>query len=104
MTAQELSTIVRHGQNPVIFVINNEGYVIERYINDGPYNDVNVWRYSTLPPVFGGPPGLVVSTEGELEAAIGHIATHPDELVLVELQVDRMDASETLRRFGRVDG
>lgn len=104
MTAQELSTIVRLRQNAVIFVVNNGGFVIERYIHDGPYNDIQSWQYSRLAEVFGGPPGLLVRTEGDLERAIEHIVAHRDELVLVEVQTDRMDASETLRRFGAHDG
>jgi indolepyruvate decarboxylase len=103
MTAQELSTIVRLGQDPVVFVINNGGFVIERYIHDGPYNDIQPWRYSRLAEVFGGPPGLLVRTEGDLERALEHVLAHPGELVLVEVQTGRMDASETLRRFGAHD-
>ena len=102
-TAQELSTIVRLRQNPIVFVMNNEGYVIERYIHDGPYNDINVWKYSHLAEVFGGPPGLVVETEGDLEAALVHAQARPDELVLVEVRLDRLDASQTLKRFGHAD-
>ncbi len=103
MTAQEVSTMVRLRQHPVIFVVNNGGYVIERYIHDGPYNDIQSWRYGELARVFGGPPGLTVRTEGDLERAVEHIVAHPDELALVDVQVDRMDASETLRRFGALD-
>ena len=103
MTAQELSTIVRLRQNPIVFVMNNEGYVIERYIHDGPYNDLNVWKYSRLAEVFGGPPGLEVETEGDLEAALAHAQAHPDELVLVEVRLGRLDASQTLKRFGKAD-
>lgn len=29
MTAQEMSTMLRYNQNPIIFLINNEGYTIE---------------------------------------------------------------------------
>ena len=41
MTGQELSTIVRYGQNPVIFLINNDGYQVERAICDNTYNDLS---------------------------------------------------------------
>ena len=33
LTAQEVSTMIRHKLNPIIFVICNEGYTIERYIH-----------------------------------------------------------------------
>ncbi|WP_268256043.1 thiamine pyrophosphate-dependent enzyme [Streptomyces mirabilis] len=42
LTAQEVSTILRHGLKPVIFLINNRGYTIEHTIlgRDARYNDV----------------------------------------------------------------
>jgi indolepyruvate decarboxylase len=43
MTAQELSTIPRRGLKPIIFLVNNNGYTIERLIL-GPgsrYDDIN---------------------------------------------------------------
>src|SRR5262249_53600461 len=54
MTAQELSTVMRHELKPFIFVINNSGYTVERAVlgKDAKYNDVANWRYSELPNVF----------------------------------------------------
>src|SRR5262245_59019057 len=54
MTAQELSTILRHDYKPVIFPINNGGYTIERgYLGKTePYNDIANWAYADLPKVF----------------------------------------------------
>jgi indolepyruvate decarboxylase len=54
LTAQEVSTILRHDLKPCIFLINNHGYTIERTIlgKDAKYNDVANWRYSDLPKVF----------------------------------------------------
>ena len=44
LTAQEISTMIRRGLNPIIFVICNEGYTIERYIHGfkAEYNDIQV--------------------------------------------------------------
>jgi indolepyruvate decarboxylase len=52
--AQELSTILRHDHRPVIFLINNGGYTIERgYLGKSEsYNDVANWAYADLPKVF----------------------------------------------------
>jgi indolepyruvate decarboxylase len=51
MTAQELSTILWRDLNPVIFLLNNDGYTIERLIYgaDSSYNDINPWRYGRFP-------------------------------------------------------
>ena len=100
MTAQELSTIARRGQAPVMFVADNAGFVIERLIHDGPYNDVNPWEYARFAAVVGGPPGLVVETEGGLERALARVSARPGELHLVHVRLARDDASDTLRRFG----
>ena len=56
MSVQELSTIIRCGFTPTIFVINNGGYSIERAIN-GPkssYNDVSMlWDHQRMLEFFG---------------------------------------------------
>ena len=64
VTGQDLSTMIRKGLKPVIFLINNDGYTIERVITDRPYNDIQPWRYHKLPELFGGGTGLDVHTEG----------------------------------------
>jgi indolepyruvate decarboxylase len=54
VTAQELSTILRHDYRPVIFLINNGGYTIERgHLGKAePYNDIANWAYADLPKVL----------------------------------------------------
>ena len=56
MTVQEIGSYMRFGFTPIIFVINNAGYSIERAIN-GPtktYNDVSMlWDYQKLLSFFG---------------------------------------------------
>ena len=100
MTAQELSTIIREGVAPVVFVMNNGGYTVERVIHDGPYNDLQNWKYHQLPQVFGGGWGCEVWTEGELEIALRHANERRDELALIEVHLDPMDCSAALKRLG----
>ena len=40
VTCQDLSTMIRYGLKPLIFLINNDGYTIERAVIDRPYNDI----------------------------------------------------------------
>jgi Thiamine pyrophosphate enzyme, C-terminal TPP binding domain./Thiamine pyrophosphate enzyme, central domain. len=75
VTGQDLSTMIRNHLKPVIFLINNDGYTIERVISDHPYNDLQPWKYHKLVEVFGGGLGLDVRTEGELEEALTKAAT-----------------------------
>lgn len=97
LTCQELSTVIRNGLDAVVFVINNDGYTIERLIIDGPYNDIQPWKYHLLPQVFGGGWGCEVRTEGELEDALEK-ARRNKGLSLIEVHLDRLDCSESLRR------
>ena len=101
MTAQELSTLIRHGLAPVLFLMNNRGYTVERVIHDGPYNDIANWRYSDLPAVFGGGWSCRVCTEGELEPALERALDEPDTLAFIEVEIDPLDCSAALKRLGR---
>jgi len=102
MTAQELSTLLRYHCNPVIFILNNDGYLTERLIHDGPYNDIQQWSYHKLPEVFGGDAlALEVGTEGELEAALEAARRAPDRLVLINVHLPRDEGSEVLGRLGK---
>lgn len=100
MTVQEFSTLARYGVNAIVFVLNNGGYVTERLIHDGPYNEIHPWLYHRLPEALGCGPGLLARTEGELEAALEAAARRAKEPVLVEVVVGRTDSSDTLRRVG----
>ena len=68
LTAQEVSNMIRHGQEILIFLVNNRGYVIESAIHDGPYNYYKNWDYAGLIDVFnagdGDGLGLMASTAG----------------------------------------
>jgi indolepyruvate decarboxylase len=100
VTCQDLSTMIRKRIKPVIFLINNDGYAIERAICDRSYNDLQPWRYHQLMAVFGGGPGLDVRTEGELEGALATAAT-AEEPVFIEIHTGRLDCPESLLSAGR---
>lgn len=104
LTVQELSTILREGQKPVIVLLNNAGYTIERYIlgMESHYNDIAGWDYAALPGVFA--PGTKMATyragtEGELEEALAAIEAG-DEGAFLELRLDPFDAPAGLKAFG----
>jgi TPP-dependent 2-oxoacid decarboxylase len=101
MTCQELSTIIRYGLNPIIFLINNDGYTVERVIHEGPYNDIQPWHYHRLPAVFGDSWSCEVRTEAELETALSQALANKDKLSLIEVHLDRMDCCQGLVRLGK---
>lgn len=101
MTAQELSTIIWHNQNPVIFLMNNDGYTVERMIHgDGSYNELNMWHYYRLPEVFRGEWGRQVKTEDELENALQKAKSSPDSLAFIEVWLGRSDCCKNLQKMG----
>ena len=100
VTCQDISTMIRNHLKPIIFLINNDGYTIERVITDHTYNDIQPWRYHKLVDIFGGGLGIDVRTEMELEDALTKAAT-ADSLVFIEIHTDRMDCPESLRSAGR---
>jgi indolepyruvate decarboxylase len=94
LTVQELSTILRHDYKPVIFLINNGGYTVERcYLGKtSRYNDVATWSYADLPKVFR--PGttarsFVVKTVEDLQQAL---SAANDTLIFIESIMDPYDA------------
>jgi TPP-dependent 2-oxoacid decarboxylase len=103
LTAQELSTMIRYGLNPIIFLINNGGYTIEVEIHDGPYNNIKNWDYAGLVDVFnagdGNGFGVRVRTEGELDEAVKKALSHVG-LSLIEVVIDRDDCSKELLEWG----
>jgi indolepyruvate decarboxylase len=94
VSAQELSTILRHDLKPVIFLINNGGYTIERgYLGKTEsYNDVAKWAYAELPKVFRPDTtaqSFVVETGKDLQTVL---SAPNDTMIFVESVMDPHDA------------
>jgi len=100
VTAQDLSTMIRYNCKPLVFLVNNDGYLIERVIVDRKYNDVQPWKYHMLPQVFGGGKSFEVRTEEEFEKVL-EVAKTPDELIFAELFFAKWDCNEALKAAGR---
>ncbi|MDE2462085.1 MAG: alpha-keto acid decarboxylase family protein, partial [Alphaproteobacteria bacterium] len=106
LTAQELSTIMRLDLKPVIFLLNNRGYTIERFIlgMKSAYNDIASWNYSQLPAAFAPHRSCLtaeVRTEGELAKALAEAGTS-GKLCFIEMHLDPFDAPEGLQKLGPV--
>ena len=101
MTAQELSTLIRHKCTPIIFILNNDGYVIERLIHDGTYNNIQQWQYHKLPEVFGDNViALEVKTEEDLEEALDVAKEEQNKLIFINLHLPSNEGSDALTRLG----
>ena len=99
MSGMEVSTIARLKLNPIIIVLNNRGYGTERPLQDGPFNDLQLWQYSQIPEIFGGGIGLKVETEDELDDALETAQARTDCFTLIDVQLDPNDKSSALERL-----
>jgi alpha-keto-acid decarboxylase len=105
LTVQELSTILHAGLSPVVIVVDNDGYTIERAIHGPgqPYNDIARWDWTAAPALFGSERVSVarrVTTAGQLDGALRE-AERPGELALIQAVVPRMDVPALLESLAR---
>jgi indolepyruvate decarboxylase len=95
LTAADVGTMGRNGLKPIIFVLNNDGYMVERALEANPdwvYNDLAPWNYHALPAALGcrGWFTARVTTLGELDAALARASTGESACYL-EVVGGRMD-------------
>jgi TPP-dependent 2-oxoacid decarboxylase len=100
LTVQELGVFSREGLSPVIVVVNNDGYTIERMIHGktAPYNDIVAWHWADIPTALGVTEHLFFRAEnyGELDDAFVAAADRRDRMVLIEAVVPRLDIPDLL--------
>jgi indolepyruvate decarboxylase len=99
MTCMELSTAVRHNFNPIVIVLNNKGYTTERFLQDGPFNDILNWNYHRMPDLLGGGWGFEVRTEGELDQALNAALANKKAFSLLNVHLEPDDISPALKRL-----
>ena len=99
MTCLELSTAVKHGFNPIVMVLNNQGYTTERFLQEGPFNDIPNWNYHRMPDLLGGGWGFEVHTEGDLDKALKAAFANQDSFSLLNIHLDPLDISPALKRL-----
>jgi indolepyruvate decarboxylase len=95
LTIQELGSMLRDKQRPIILVLNNEGYTVERAIH-GPeqrYNDIALWNWTQIPQALSLAPQAEcwrVSEAGELADVLEKVAHH-ERLSLIEVMLPKAD-------------
>ncbi len=101
MTCLELSTAVKHGFNPIVLVLNNKGYTTERFLQEGPFNDIPNWNYHRLPDLVGGGWGFEVHTEADLDQALNAAIANQETFSLLNIHLDPHDTSPALERLAK---
>ena len=91
---------LRDGLNPIIFLLNNQGYTVERAIH-GPqqrYNDIATWNWTQLPLALGlGKESFThrVTKVQQLQQVLAQIEK-PQKLTFIEVVLPPMDIPELL--------
>ena len=102
LTVQEISTMCKwECNNTYLFVLNNDGYTIERLIHGekAQYNDIQPWNNLQLLPLFNAKDYETkrISTVGELNDLFADKAfAVPDKIRMVEVMLPTMDAPANL--------
>lgn len=99
LTVQELGTIAREGLTPVIVLVNNDGYTVERAINgwNAAYNDIATWDWPAVPAALGADAVTMrARTPGELDDALARFASCPDRIRFLEVVVGKHDLPQVL--------
>jgi len=112
LSVQELSTMLRKGLKPIIFVLNNSGYTIERYLHgkERKYNDIMNWKWTGLLSVLGDLEGnlsksYTVSTKNELSELLqSKTFAESNVMQLVEVIMPKFDAPRALQVQAELSG
>ncbi|MBL4931911.1 alpha-keto acid decarboxylase family protein [Clostridium paridis] len=108
MTVQEFSSILYTNCKPIVFLVNNKEYTIEKYLNINEkqthYNDIPIWDYSKLIDAFGGNAYTAkVYTNKELDEAIKQAELQcQDRFCFIEIYAPQMDAPEIVHKMTNV--
>ncbi|WWD21511.1 hypothetical protein CI109_105997 [Kwoniella shandongensis] len=111
LTLQEIGTMLRRNVHPYLFVLNNDGYEIERQIHGwtAKYNDIQLYDHQLLLPMLAGKKtktpyqSYEVHTPEELNALLDDKEFNvPDRLRLIEVYMPRGDAPEGLVRQAKL--
>jgi len=99
---QELSVMMASGVKPIIFLLNNSGYTIERCIHgkNRHYNDISNWKWTSLLNTFGDAESksYTVRNKEELSCLLDdQLFTSAGRIQLVEVLMDKYDAPRALQ-------
>ncbi|MCF6173941.1 MAG: thiamine pyrophosphate-dependent enzyme, partial [Campylobacteraceae bacterium] len=99
LTAQELSIIARYNLNVTVFLINNNGYTIERAIHGAnqSYNDIAVWKYPDFAKSLGVNKTISIKNFKDFMKNIENINKNGPKMV--ELFFDKLDFPPLLKQI-----
>ncbi len=94
LTAMELGNMLRRGIKPIVIVLNNKGYTIERVLSDSPddkFNDIMQMNYAKFARVFDGDIwSTKVTTADDFDKAL-KVTQIMNKLCYIEICTESMD-------------
>lgn len=104
LTFQALSSMLHYEIKPVIIVLNNFGYTIERVLSKTPnagFNDIPLWDYTKIASDFGGNIWTAqAKTNKELDEVLKQAElAHQDKLCYIEIFTDEMELPELTQKL-----
>lgn len=105
LTIQEMGSMLHDGQAPVILLLNNDGYTVERAIHGAAqrYNDIASWNWTQIPPALNAAQQAEcwrVTQAIQLAEVLERLA-RPQRLSFIEVMLPKADLPELLRTVTR---
>jgi len=102
LTIQELGSMLRDRQPLILFLLNNEGYTVERAIHGATqrYNDIAQWNWTALPHAFSlqeQAQSWRISETVQLDEVMARLSA-PQTLSLVEVIMQKADLPPLLQK------
>ncbi|EDV0658896.1 alpha-keto acid decarboxylase family protein [Salmonella enterica subsp. enterica] len=105
LTIQEMGSMLRDGQEPVILLLNNDGYTVERAIHGAAqrYNDIASWNWTQIPPALNAAQQAECwrVTQAIQLAEVLERLVRPQRLSFIEVMLPKADLPELLRTVTR---
>ncbi|EKR4133440.1 indolepyruvate decarboxylase [Salmonella enterica] len=105
LTIQEMGSMLRDGQTPLILLLNNDGYTVERAIHGAAqrYNDIASWNWTQIPQALNAAQQAECwrVTQAIQLAEVLERLVRPQRLSFIEVMLPKADLPELLRTVTR---
>lgn len=105
LTIQEMGSMLRDGQAPLILLLNNDGYTVERAIHGAAqrYNDIASWNWTQIPQALNAAQQAECwrVTQAIQLAEVLERLVRPQRLSFIEVMLPKADLPELLRTVTR---
>lgn len=106
MTANEFGLLSRFAARPIIVLIDNDGYTVERVIRGetAAYNDIAPWRWSDVPAALGAGADVrttLCDSSDAFSHALGAAFEDAERAHVIVVELERYDGTPSLHLMGQ---